>query len=197
MPRISEQTRQERRDRIVDAATEVFTANGFHATSMDDILAAAGMSAGGAYRYFAGKDEIVAAVAERVVGGMTSGVDSLLADGSEEPFSDAVVRLLGMLDAVADGPGRLAMIVWGEAQRDPAIAALAQVEASKVRASIRAFVERAHRAGELPEGPSPDDVAAVLFAMFPGYVVQRRIIGDVDADAFAASVARVLGVAGS
>ena len=125
MPRISEQTRQERRDRIVDAATEVFAANGFHATSMDDILGAAGMSAGGAYRYFSGKDEIVAAVAERVVGGMTSGVDSLLADGSEEPFADAVVRLLGMLDAVADGPGRLAMIVWGEAQRDPAIAALA------------------------------------------------------------------------
>lgn len=195
MPRISEQTRQERRDRIVDAATEVFTANGFHATSMDDILAAAGMSAGGAYRYFAGKDEIVAAVAERVVGGMTSGVDSLLAEGSDEPFSDAVVRLLGMLDAVADGPGRLAMIVWGEAQRDPAIAALAQVEATKVRSSIRAFVERAHRAGELPEGRSPDDVATVLFAMFPGYVVQRRIIGDVDAERFAESVARVLGVA--
>ncbi len=195
MPRISEQTRQERRDRIVDAATEVFTANGFHATSMDDILAAAGMSAGGAYRYFAGKDEIVAAVAERVVGGMTSGVDSLLAEGSDEPFFDAVVRLLGMLDAVADGPGRLAMIVWGEAQRDPAIAALAQVEATKVRSSIRAFVERAHRAGELPEGRSPDDVATVLFAMFPGYVVQRRIIGDVDAERFAESVARVLGVA--
>lgn len=57
---------RERREKIVDAASELFVANGFHATSIDEIGAAAGITGPGLYRHFAGKDEILLAALDRM-----------------------------------------------------------------------------------------------------------------------------------
>ena len=54
-----------RADRILDAAERCFVRAGFHRTTMQDVAAEAGMSAGNLYRYFASKDALVAGLAER------------------------------------------------------------------------------------------------------------------------------------
>jgi AcrR family transcriptional regulator len=46
------------RERILECATEVFLANGFHATSLDAIAKAAHASRATVYQYFAGKEDI-------------------------------------------------------------------------------------------------------------------------------------------
>ena len=53
------------RARILDAAEHCFIEHGFHAASMADIGAAAGMSPGLIYRYFHGKNQIVQAIIEQ------------------------------------------------------------------------------------------------------------------------------------
>lgn len=55
-----------RRDQIISAATELFNERGFHATGIDDIGAASGITGPGIYRHFAGKDEILIAVFDRI-----------------------------------------------------------------------------------------------------------------------------------
>ncbi len=57
---------RKRRERIIDAATGLFDSQGFHATSIDEIGAAAGITGPGLYRHFAGKDEILLAVFDRI-----------------------------------------------------------------------------------------------------------------------------------
>ena len=47
------------RQRILEAAMRCFCENGFHSASMQQICAAANMSPGGVYRYFASKDAIM------------------------------------------------------------------------------------------------------------------------------------------
>ena len=54
MPKVSDAHRAARRRQILDAARRRFVRNGFHATSMQDIFAEAGLSAGAVYRYFPG-----------------------------------------------------------------------------------------------------------------------------------------------
>jgi len=44
MPRLSDTTRAQRRQHILTSAWGCFSRDGFHATSMDDIIAATGMS---------------------------------------------------------------------------------------------------------------------------------------------------------
>ena len=49
------------RERIVDAALELFREKGFDETTMRDIAAAAGVATGAAYYYFRSKEELVMA----------------------------------------------------------------------------------------------------------------------------------------
>src|SRR3954470_18901979 len=61
MPRVSEEHLERRRRQILDAARRCFVRKGVHETSMQDIFAESGLSAGAVYRYFKSKNEIVAA----------------------------------------------------------------------------------------------------------------------------------------
>jgi AcrR family transcriptional regulator len=67
MPRLSEQTRAQRRQHILTSAWMCFSRDGFHATSMDQVIAATGMSSSAVYRYFGSKEEIIHASAEEGV----------------------------------------------------------------------------------------------------------------------------------
>jgi AcrR family transcriptional regulator len=180
MPRITEQQRQVRRHQILDAARRLFTVNGFHATSMDDIIAAAGMSSGGVYRYFPGKDAIVTAIAQDVVGALTATVSDLLDEDPVPQLADALCRLVVNVDATADESGRLVMLVWVEAQRDPAIARLAASSARTLRSAVLELVRHAHAAGQLPQFADLEALGQVVFSLLQGYLVQKRVIGDVD-----------------
>ena len=52
--------RPDRRSRILQAALDLFHRNGYHATGMDEIGAAAGISGPGIYRHFESKEQILA-----------------------------------------------------------------------------------------------------------------------------------------
>src|SRR5271170_3579190 len=67
MPRLSEKTREKRRQHILTSAWRCFSRDGFHATSMDDVIAATGMSSSAVYRYFRSKDELIAAAADEAL----------------------------------------------------------------------------------------------------------------------------------
>lgn len=55
-----------RREQIIEAATRLFHVQGFHATSMDEIGTAAGITGPGLYRHFSSKDDILLAVFDRI-----------------------------------------------------------------------------------------------------------------------------------
>jgi AcrR family transcriptional regulator len=63
LTRAESQTRT--RERLLDAAAEMFTAKGFTASSLEEIAEAAGFSRGAVYSNFAGKDELFLAVMAR------------------------------------------------------------------------------------------------------------------------------------
>src|SRR6201989_1869823 len=59
------QRQSDRRDEILEAAQRCFVRSGFHQTTMQEICAEAGMSAGNLYRYFPSKEALIAGIAER------------------------------------------------------------------------------------------------------------------------------------
>ncbi len=56
----------ERRNQILDTAEDVFAKRGFDGAKMDDIAERAGLSKGAVYWYFKKKDDIIAALLDRV-----------------------------------------------------------------------------------------------------------------------------------
>ena len=62
MPRITKAAKQDTRQRIVDAACELFRANGFNDATTRDLASAAGIAAGTLFNYFPTKEAIVIAL---------------------------------------------------------------------------------------------------------------------------------------
>jgi AcrR family transcriptional regulator len=63
---------EETRNRIIDAAADLFHRDGIHAVSVDDVLAQSGTGKSQMYHYFKSKDDLVLAVADRIQNGVTA-----------------------------------------------------------------------------------------------------------------------------
>lgn len=87
---------------LVDASLEVFITKGVDATSVDDIVRAAGVAKGTFYLYFATKNDAVNAVAERMVEGVTTRIETLANDRERSP----VERLVAFATGVREVGGR-------------------------------------------------------------------------------------------
>jgi AcrR family transcriptional regulator len=61
-----EDVSEERREQILDAATEVFAQKGFDHARMDDIVEETGLSKGALYWYFKSKDDIIFGLLDRL-----------------------------------------------------------------------------------------------------------------------------------
>ena len=79
MPKIAEQTRAARRGQIVAAALACFARTGYHATTMADVAAQAGVSKGTPYLYFESKQVLFLALHEEWGCGLADRVNAAIA----------------------------------------------------------------------------------------------------------------------
>lgn len=89
----SEQTR----DRILEAALDLFHEHGFGAATMRDVAARAGVATGAAYYYFDSKDAIVLAFYDRARAAMEPQIEEVLAKNR-----DLRARLHGIIQVKLD-----------------------------------------------------------------------------------------------
>ena len=82
-----------RHDEVVDAAAGLFAEHGFHATSMADLVAATGLTAGGLYHYIGSKDQLLVRICEQLMEPLLERVEAIVASGdpAEEQLR-AIVR---------------------------------------------------------------------------------------------------------
>jgi len=86
--RLASQTKRghESKERIVAAATDLFDRHGYHATGIDDIGAAAGITGPGIYRHFADKDDILMEIFDRIWLTLRDSVDAARDLSPDEPL---------------------------------------------------------------------------------------------------------------
>src|ERR1700742_2619416 len=65
MPKVKPETSLARRDEILAAAEICFARQGFHQTTIRDVIRESGLSAGCIYGHFATKEELIQAMGER------------------------------------------------------------------------------------------------------------------------------------
>jgi AcrR family transcriptional regulator len=192
VPRVSAAHLAARRQQILDAARTCFLRNGFHATSMQDVIRAANLSVGAVYRYFPSKNDLITALAEEVIGQVAE-VFPTAGDGPA-PLDVVMGRAVDIATANTgpDGSLRLALQVWSESLRDPALAEFVSSAHHRLRQALVALARQAQRHGHLPANADPDGVGAVLLAVMPGYVLQRVLTGLPEPEAFKAGLRALL-----
>lgn len=180
MPKVSDEHLAARRSQILDAAAACFAVQGFHRTSMADILAAADLSAGAVYRYFPSKEEIVAAIATQAGEGLRGVVDELRAREQPPSPQGALLELVRFVDGQAGPRGslRIALQVWAEALRDERLHARVRETYGILRDGLADICRRAQAHGSLDPSVDTQALGRVLFSLVPGYVLRRLLMDD-------------------
>jgi len=165
----------------MDAAVGCFRRRGFHQTTMQEICAEAGISAGALYRYFASKTEIIAAIAEEMHG---ENDDGLLRNAEEIGFMKAVELLASdAYERFAGGDGALFAEVMAEAMRDEQVSASLRPILRQGSATVAEAIRRAQARGEIDSGLDPVATSNLIGAIIQGTALRRAFMRQLDTDA--------------
>ena len=194
MPRVSAEHLTARRQQILDAARACFLRNGFHQTSMQDVIKEAGLSVGAVYRYFPSKNDLITALAEQVIDQIAAVFHHLVNEEPPPSLASAMQRATDLVTAETgpDGALRMALQVWSEAMYDPALAGFVAQVYGRIRAILIRLAQRAVDHGDLPAGTNPEAVGVVLFSLMPGYALQRILTGGPTPEIFKSGLATLL-----
>jgi AcrR family transcriptional regulator len=173
------QTRAERqaqtREDLIDAAEELFTANGFHATSLDAVAVAAGYTKGAVYSNFSSKEDLFFAIYERRVERHEAHVAELFA---EPP--DAGAAILRVIAAVGDlrrrrQDGWMAVFLefWTHVLRHPEHRARFGEAHRRAVAPFKVALEQFAEQRGIALAIPADQLATSLFAMENGIGLER------------------------
>ncbi|WP_436519942.1 TetR/AcrR family transcriptional regulator [Actinoplanes sp. HUAS TT8] len=190
MPRVSEAHLAARRQQILDAAVRCFVRNGFHQTSMQDVIKEADLSVGAFYRYFKSKNELIMAIAGTKISEITEVLDGLLAMDPMPPVPAFLDEVITQVEAslTQDQTVRIAVQVWGEATHDEEVAGLVRAVYGRIRERMVRVAERAMAEGHLPADADTYGVGAAMFGLVQGYILQRLLIGEVDRQKYVSGV---------
>jgi len=183
--------REQTRDDLIAAAYRLFTEGGFHATSLDQIAAAAGYTKGAVYSNFDSKEDLFFAVYERRVaeaeaqmrelfaGDVAAGLDRIAAD-----TTGRINRDDGWLAAFFE--------FWAHVIRRPELRGRFAEIHRRVQLPIAGALERvaAERGVELPDEALR--IAVASGAMQIGLALERLTQPDVVDEALGVRMGRLL-----
>jgi TetR/AcrR family transcriptional regulator, transcriptional repressor of aconitase len=194
VPKVAESYLESRRREIIDASMTCFARQGFHRTTIQDIVQETGLSAGAIYRYFPSKEDIVAAIADE----RRNPDAAILSRAAKATDLTAALRDLvhGSLGRLADPAEqrwrRVTIQVWAEALRDERVMAVVRRGLDPPIEVLSALIERGRADGTFSEEIDPKAAARVCASMFYGLVLQQAWDPKLDVDAYSDVVLALL-----
>ena len=190
MSRAATQRQTDRREEILNAAQRCFARSGFHGASMQEICAEAQISPGGLYRYFASKEAIMAAIAER------DRADAAANFAAVADIPDVLKGLEGLarhylIDRPADDIAVCAEIRT-ESRRNPEIARIHHAINSDVEAGLVGVLKKAVERGEIPADLDLERIVIVLLAIGDGIEWRRAVEPDFDVESLLPYIMQVV-----
>jgi AcrR family transcriptional regulator len=150
------------RSQLIDVATGLFAEHGYEATSIEAVLATAGVSRGALYHHFAGKEALFTAVLEAVSERIAVQITDLIS-GCTDPVDAVRTAALGWIGLAGDPVIQQIMLVDA-----PAVLGWEQwraMDEGRTVATMRAMLQAVSDTGRLPGelvGPFAHMILAAL-----------------------------------
>ncbi|SFA82467.1 transcriptional regulator, TetR family [Amycolatopsis marina] len=172
-------------ERALDAAMRTFWANGYEATSTQDLCAATGLGRSSIYNTFNSKHELFTRVLARYIDAMNAAQFAVLEDERRQ----AAERIQAVFDLVIDGEfrnrrdggsiGCLTVNTTVElAGRDPEAARMLEIDLDKRLSALRATIEIGQRDGDITSTRDAESLARFVNSVIAGI----RVAGQGGAD---------------
>ena len=150
------------RGQLIEVATGLFAEHGYEGTSIEAVLAAAGLSRGALYHHFAGKEALFTAVLETVSDRVTAEVSEVIS-GCTDPVDAVRTGALGWIDLAGDPVVQQIMLVDA-----PSVLGWEQwraMDEGRTVGAMRAMLQAVSDTGRLPQelvGPFAHMILAAL-----------------------------------
>jgi AcrR family transcriptional regulator len=113
---------KETRARILQAASDLFSKNGYDGTGVAEICQAAGVSKGAFYHHFPAKQNVFVGLLEEWLAGLDAKMQSLMSQGSDVP--NGLIEMTSITrDIFIQASGQLPMFLefWRESSHNPLV----------------------------------------------------------------------------
>jgi AcrR family transcriptional regulator len=175
MPKVKAATLAARREEILEAAEMCFARQGFHQTTISDVIRESGLSAGCIYTHFDSKEDLIQAIGERRHA-RDSALLAARGDGSQ-PLESLRAIARAFVGDLQKEQGlrsrRVALQLWAEALRDEVVHEQVTSGIRTPIAGIAELLRHGQRLGAVDGKVNPRVVARTMVAMFQGMVLQR------------------------
>ncbi len=172
------------RDQILDAAARLIHLQGYHCTSLDDVLRESGVGKGNFYYYFKSKEDLGYAIIDRVTRGF---IERTLEPVFGDPLGDPVAQIHAFLDRVLDNQRQRKCV--GGCPIGNLASELSDVHEGFRRRLAGIFTEwrsrltealsRGQAAGRVRQDFEPSDVAQFLVAALEGAILLTKVTKDI------------------
>src|SRR6266513_991922 len=161
----------DRPTQILDAALVCFAKRGFHQTSMHDISAEAGISVGLIYRYFANKETVISAMADR----HKKEIQEVLERARQAPTLLESLEILFTAHCCENSPKVLSACVvdlYAEASRNPEVAKLVRDVLQTSMDGVTDLTALSPEGKNAGGGLTPNELSEMIFAVARGKLMR-------------------------
>lgn len=183
---------QKTREALVEAAMALFVEEGLTGPSLDAICARAGFTRGAFYVHFESRDDLIAAVVEKAMGGF---IDAIIASGEAGADLATIVRTFAsaLRSGVFPFTGHVRSHQVVEAcLRSPTLHAKYLELLARARDRLAATIQRGQEAGTIRHDVEAVSVAQLLLALVLGVEMATEVGAPYDADRVSEDVLRML-----
>lgn len=176
-PRADERIPEGSRNRVLDAALQVFADRGYERATVDEIAAVAGLSKGTFYWHFSSKAELFQALLEERIDRPVDAVLELTRTApAERPTAPDVGAGVGRLLAEQPAILRLWQEYWSAAARDAEVRERYTARQRRLREAVaNALRIRQHTLGDVPFALPPEHLATAFIALALGLGMEAQV----------------------
>jgi len=167
------------KEQLVEGASRAFLEKGYHAASVADIVAAAGIPKGSVYNHFGSKDDLALEVVRRYAN--RNPLQDLI-DGEGPPLARLRSYFAALIEDRVDAGVELGCLLGNfstelvghsEPIREYVAEALDQWSSA-----VTTVLEQARDAGELRDGADPEALGSALVNAYEGDIARAKVSGD-------------------
>jgi AcrR family transcriptional regulator len=173
VPKISPAHEQQRREQILQAAMACFARQGYHATSMDDVVRQCGLSVGAIYSYFTSKEELFLALCDYRTEQTLNYLNDLFRTPGPmvDKFTEAVDFFFRQLSEDLVPLARVSVEFLSEAAKSERLKERQQRRCDTIRQFLRWLLTEARMTGNIREDLDLDAAVDLMMALNEGIVL--------------------------
>ncbi|MFC1415068.1 TetR/AcrR family transcriptional regulator [Streptacidiphilus cavernicola] len=179
------------RARVIETAVDLFAAQGYDATSVQQIVTAAGTTKGGFYHHFAAKEELLYAMYHESIAGQLADLQRILALG-QDPERTLRAVIESIVCETAATMKANSVFAQEIARMDPERYQQLQVDWRQYQDSVRELIRSAQESGRFALTASPQVVSWAIFGVTNSLHTWFRPDGPMTAQQIAGELADLM-----